>query len=88
MVKIILKSPNGATTDFDRDNTEARRLDEDNDGSSSLLSSFLKNHISAIPKVTMERKIMNNRVVPLVLPPCSSYGAKETKFNREKLLMY
>lgn len=76
MAKIILTSVSGATTDFDKDNIEARRLDEDNEGSSSLLSSFLKKHISAIPNVTMQRKIMNNIVVPLVLPPCSIHGAK------------
>lgn len=77
MAKIILTSVNGATTDFDRDNRETRRLDEDSDSSSSLLSSFLKKHISVIPNVTMQRKIMNNTVVPLVLPPCSVYGAKK-----------
>ena len=75
MVKIILLSANGATTDFDRDNIEERRLDEESDGSSSLLSSFLKNHISTIPKVTTQRKIRNNTVVPSVLPPCSSNEA-------------
>ena len=70
-------SASGATTDFDRENIEERRLDEDSDGSSSLLSSFLKNPMSKIPNVTTQRKIMNNTVVPLVLPPCSSYEAKK-----------
>lgn len=77
MAKTILTSVNGATTNFDRDSIEACRLDEDNDGSSSLLSSFRKNHISAIPNVTVQRKIMNKTVVPLVLPPCRIYGGKK-----------
>jgi len=67
----IFISDNALASDLDRDFKDAHAPASESSCSPLLLTLLLrKKHINIVPKIIMKRNTINNKVVPLVLPPC------------------